>query len=97
MACLLALLRQMSDRHYQKLLQAFSKDNLRVSCFSLLQPSLMTFDLTAPPLPLPGLSAADLHRVQDPDPAGDVPQRLDGHAAGHQQVRVGGAALLSSL
>nr|XP_046234418.1 dedicator of cytokinesis protein 4b isoform X3 [Scatophagus argus] len=29
-ACLLALLRQMSDRHYQKLLQAFSsKDNLR--------------------------------------------------------------------
>lgn len=31
-ACLLALLRQMSDRHYQKLLQAFSsKDNLRVS------------------------------------------------------------------
>lgn len=32
MACLLALLRQMSDRHYQKLLQAFSsKDNLRVS------------------------------------------------------------------
>lgn len=30
-ACLLALLRQMSDRHYQKLLQAFSsKDNLRV-------------------------------------------------------------------
>lgn len=31
MACLLALLRQMSDRHYQQLLQAFStKDNLRV-------------------------------------------------------------------
>uniref|UniRef100_A0AAQ4R8V6 Dedicator of cytokinesis 4b n=1 Tax=Gasterosteus aculeatus aculeatus TaxID=481459 RepID=A0AAQ4R8V6_GASAC len=30
-ACLLALLRQMSDRHYQQLLQAFStKDNLRV-------------------------------------------------------------------
>uniref|UniRef100_A0A3Q0SMD3 Dedicator of cytokinesis protein 4 n=1 Tax=Amphilophus citrinellus TaxID=61819 RepID=A0A3Q0SMD3_AMPCI len=29
-ACLLALLRQMSDKHYQKLLQAFSsKDNLR--------------------------------------------------------------------
>lgn len=33
-ACLLALLRQMSDRHYQKLLQAFSsKDSLRVSGF----------------------------------------------------------------
>lgn len=31
-ACLLALLRQMSDRHYQQLLQAFSsKENLRVS------------------------------------------------------------------
>lgn len=29
-ACLLALLRHMSDRHYQKLLQAFSRDNLRV-------------------------------------------------------------------
>ncbi|TWW64578.1 Dedicator of cytokinesis protein 4 [Takifugu flavidus] len=28
-ACLLALLRHMSDRHYQKLLQAFSRDNLR--------------------------------------------------------------------
>lgn len=34
-ACLLALLRQMSDRHYQKLLQAFSKDNLRVRAASL--------------------------------------------------------------
>lgn len=34
-ACLLALLRQMSDRHYQKLLQAFgSKDNLRVSSWN---------------------------------------------------------------
>lgn len=30
-ACLLALLRQMTDRHYQQLLQAFSsKDDLRV-------------------------------------------------------------------
>uniref|UniRef100_H3CJ97 Dedicator of cytokinesis 4b n=1 Tax=Tetraodon nigroviridis TaxID=99883 RepID=H3CJ97_TETNG len=28
-ACLLALLRQMSDRHYQKLLQAFGRDQLR--------------------------------------------------------------------
>lgn len=31
MACLLALLRQMSDKHYQQLLQGFSsKDDLRV-------------------------------------------------------------------
>lgn len=31
---MLALLRQMNDRHYQKLLQAFSKDSLRVSRFA---------------------------------------------------------------
>lgn len=46
-ACLLALLRQMSDGHYQKLLQAFSRDNLRVrasaALFSFPRP---TFVLT---------------------------------------------------
>lgn len=66
-------------------------------CFSFLQRSLMTFDLRAPPLPLPGLPPADLHCVQDPDPAGDVPQRLDCHAVGHQQVRASRAALICSL
>lgn len=67
------------------------------SRFSFLQRSLMTFDLRAPPLHLPGLPPADLHRVQDPGPAGDVPQRLDCHAVGHQQVSAGGPAILSSL
>lgn len=35
----------------------------------------------------PGLPPSDLHRLQDPDPAGDVSQGLDRHAVGHQQVR----------
>lgn len=33
-----------------------------------------------------GLSSSDLHSVQDLDPTGNVPQGLDRHAVGHQQV-----------
>lgn len=45
-ACLLALLRQMTDRHYQQLLQAFSsKDDLRV------RPPHPSFSLSLSPHP----------------------------------------------
>ena len=35
---------------------------------------------------IPGLPSANLHRVPDSDSPGDVSQRLDGDAIGHQQV-----------
>lgn len=91
-SCLLALLRHMKDRHYQQLLQRFtSKDDLRVSQLSTLsywhQFIIHTKRRETSSLSLSGLSPAYLHCVSDPDKTRDVPQRLDGHAARHQQVR----------